>query len=90
MYIGEGGTICTQGRGSTLCTRDFEKRLLYPYKGKFWEPLDLYIGEGGALCTRHLIPPPVTDFMYFAFLVCSCNRYGLQKKLKPRPNRPES
>ena len=33
--------------GTVPYAHDILKKAVIPYKGKFWEPLDLYIGEGG-------------------------------------------
>ena len=84
MYIGEGVPYVHRGGGYPMYTIFLKKRLLYVYKGKFWEPLDLYMG--GTICTcHHLTPPHRPSLGVFCLLVCSCNRYGSQKKLKPRP-----
>ena len=42
----------------------------------------MYIGEGGTLCTWHHPTPPRHRFGVFCVLVCSCNCYGSQKKVK--------
>ena len=81
-----GGVVKThvhRGGGGTLCARDFKKSLLYPYKGKFWEPLDLYIGEeGGTLCTW-LFTTPRTHFAFLVYFGTPC---GARKKFLPCPD----